>query len=43
MTEVQRDLTIGAVLRSGSAITDGLGGQLPRSYADLIAPLMTDS
>ncbi len=41
MTEAQRNLTIGAVLRAGSAITDGLGGRLPRSYADLVAPLVT--
>jgi DNA-binding IclR family transcriptional regulator len=40
MTEDQRTLTIAAVLRAGFAITDGLGGQRPRTYANLVAPLM---
>lgn len=43
MTDAQRQLTIGAVLRAASAITEGLGGKQPRSYANLIAPLMDKS
>jgi len=43
MTDSQRDLTIGAILRAGAAITEGLGGQRPRSYTDLIAPLFESS
>ena len=43
MTDEQRQLTIGAVLRAASTITDGLGGKQPRSYANLIAPLMVKS
>ena len=42
MKDAQRQLTIGAVLRAASAITDGLGGQRPRSYVDLIAPLLAE-
>jgi len=40
MTDAQRDLTIDAVLRAGADITDGLGGQRPRTYSNLIAPFM---
>jgi len=43
MTNAQRDLTIGAVLRAASVITDGLGGQRPRKYAELTAPLMANN
>jgi DNA-binding IclR family transcriptional regulator len=43
MTDAQRQLTIGAVLRAAFAITDGLGGQRPRKYADLVSPLMGDA
>lgn len=43
MTDAQKQLTICAVLQAASAITDGLGGQRPRKYADLVAPLMSDA
>ena len=40
MTDEQRHRTIGAVLRAAFAITDGLGGQRPRKYSDLVTPLI---
>lgn len=43
MTDKQRHLTIGAVLRAASDITDGLGGQRPQKYSNLVAPLMGDT
>ncbi|MGR3793714.1 IclR family transcriptional regulator [Vannielia sp. SX4] len=43
MTDEQRQLTMGAVLRAASTITDGLGGQRPRKYSDLVTALMGDA
>ena len=40
MTEDQRRLTISSVLRAASSITEGSGGKPPRTYSDLIAPLI---
>ena len=43
MTDEKRKLIISAVLRAGHMITVGLGGRIPRDYAERVADMMADS